>query len=135
MPVSYLAVLFAGIVNMALGAFWYSPVLFGSQWMKLSGLTKKDLEATKKKGMQKEYGMSFVAGLVLAYALGMLLSRVSIASSGEAAAFGAMVGVGFVATTKLPDTLWNKKPLMLWVINSGYSVVSLALMGIIFTVL
>lgn len=35
--INWLPVLVAAIANMAIGGFWYSPVLFAKQWMKLVG--------------------------------------------------------------------------------------------------
>ena len=49
MAVNYLAVLVAAIVSMVIGGLWYSPLLFGNVWMKLSGITQKDVEKAKKK--------------------------------------------------------------------------------------
>ena len=57
--VSLLRVLIAAVVAYVIGAFWYSPVLFGSKWMKFVGLTKKDMEKAQKEGMAKSYVMGF----------------------------------------------------------------------------
>jgi hypothetical protein len=46
--VNYVAVLFAVVASMVVGFAWYSPVLFGKQWMKLMGLTKENMESAKK---------------------------------------------------------------------------------------
>ena len=66
--VNMISVLVAGVASMAVGFLWYSPVLFAKPWMKLMGLTEKNMkEAQKKMGMM--YGLSFVASLVMAYVL------------------------------------------------------------------
>ena len=41
------AVILAGISYLILGALWYSPLLFGKQWMELNGFTEKDLKTNK----------------------------------------------------------------------------------------
>lgn len=43
MHINYLAVLVAAVLNMAIGALWYSPVLFAKPWMKAIGKSMKDM--------------------------------------------------------------------------------------------
>lgn len=131
MEVNYLAVLGVAIVNMTVGAIWYSPILFLEPWMKLSGLKNKDVSNTKKKGMAKELSLSFVSGLVLSFALAVLMSYVGVNSASDGALVGLLVGLGFVATTMLPNYVYENKSLVLWKINAGYPVVALTLMGAI----
>ncbi len=47
--VNLLAVLGAAVLNMVLGALWYSPMLFGSSWMKEMKTNKKEMEEMKKR--------------------------------------------------------------------------------------
>jgi hypothetical protein len=47
--INYLAILASGIIMMVLGYLWYGP-LFGKPWMKLAGITKSDMEKSKKNG-------------------------------------------------------------------------------------
>ena len=46
--INYLAVLIAALASYVLGALWYSPVLFGKLWMKLSKIDPKNMDAAKK---------------------------------------------------------------------------------------
>ena len=45
MAINYWAVLVAAVAYMILGAIWYSPILFGSAWMRLIGKTKEQAMA------------------------------------------------------------------------------------------
>ncbi|MDO8656228.1 MAG: DUF1761 domain-containing protein, partial [Nanoarchaeota archaeon] len=47
--INYLAVLVAAIISMIVGAFWYSPYLFGKQWTELMNLAPKDMLDMKKR--------------------------------------------------------------------------------------
>ena len=67
MEVNYLAILVATIAAAVLGMVWYSPALFGKAWMKLVGMSQKDLEAAKKQGMAKNMAINFVATFVMAW--------------------------------------------------------------------
>ena len=63
--INFLAVLVATIVSMVLGALWYSPILFGKLWAKLSKFTEEDIEKAKKKGMTKNYILNFISLFVM----------------------------------------------------------------------
>lgn len=131
---NYVAVLIAALVNMALGAFWYSKSGFGSQWMKLVGLTKEDADKAKAEGMTKNYVFAFVGALFMACALGVLVNVLGAMTVFAGAQLGFLVWLGFVATTSISDVLWARKPIKLYMINVGYYLVALVLMGAVLAV-
>jgi hypothetical protein len=126
--VNYLAVLVAAIVNMAIGALWYSPSLFGKRWMELVGIRPEDAER-RAAGARRAYSWTFVASLVMAYALARILWYAKIGSLGGGAAIGLLVWLGFVATTTGANYLFENRPCRLYKINVGYPLVSLVVMG------
>ena len=56
------SILVAAIVAFAIGSLWYSPLLFGKEWMALSGISTSDASSTK--GMWKLYVAQFITTLV-----------------------------------------------------------------------
>nr|HPO45184.1 DUF1761 domain-containing protein [Spirochaetota bacterium] len=42
--IQYLAVIAAAMANVAIGAVWYSPFVFGRTWMAHSGLRPEDMK-------------------------------------------------------------------------------------------
>jgi hypothetical protein len=128
--VNYVAVVVTAIVAMIVGALWYSPILFGNAWMKLSGISKKDLDAAKKKGMGKSYLLCFVAALVTAFVLANLLMNLGASvNNGLMTAF--WIWLGFGATIMINSVLWDGKPWGYYFIITGHYLVSLEVMGII----
>ena len=127
--VSLVGVGVAAVVNMILGALWYSPVLFCSVWMKLSKIkaTKEDMKKCAKVG----YAVTMVMSLVMAFVLSVLVSSLGLTSALGGALVGALVWVGFVMTTFIGQVLWEGKPFLLYVLNSGYYLVSFVIMGAI----
>lgn len=131
--VNYVAVVLAGVVSMVVGFLWYSPMLFGNQWAKLSGFTKEGLKKAQKKAGPM-YVLSFVASLVTAYVLThvMALSENTFhyarVNTGVTTAF--WVWVGFVAPVQLTDVLFMGKKWSLFFINTGYQLASLVVMGV-----
>lgn len=132
--VNYLAVLGAAAINMGLGAFWYSMSGFGKTWMKLSGISKEDIEKAKKAGMTKSYGIAALGSFVMAYVLAHIIGFAQGDTIAEGLQGGAWVWLGFVATVLLSSVLWENKPWKLYAINAGYYLVSLLLMGALLAV-
>jgi len=122
--------LIAAIASMILGFVWYGP-LFGKYWMKLQGLTKKDVDDWKKSGksMGPYYFAAFVASFVTAFTLSMLFQALGVSSIGGAWAFGVIIWVGFVLTTTLSSVLWEGKSISLYSLNNLHTLVNILLIG------
>ena len=127
--INFWAVLVAAVGSMVVGSVWYGP-LFGKQWMKLSGLTEKDLEAGKK-DMPKTYGLMYVSSLVMACVLGVFLSNLGITDMAGGAMVGFWAWLGFVATVMFGTVLFEKKSMNLYFLNAAYQLVTLVVMGAI----
>lgn len=134
LSVNYVAVLIAALASMVTGFVWYSPVLFGKPWMKYAKIDEKKLKKTKN-SLPKTYGISFLATLVTAYALAILLNATLVMDVGEGLMVSGVIWLGFVTTTMLTSVLFAEMPWGLFLINSGYQLVSLLVMGAILTTL
>jgi hypothetical protein len=131
--VNLLAVLVAAIATFVLGAFWYSPVLFAKQWMRAQGHTPETLEQMKK-GVTKAYAVSVLCYLVMAYVMALLASYTQATSFAQGLWLGFLSWLGFVATTGLTANLFSGKPVLAWVIDTGYQLAYLLLMGVVLAV-
>jgi hypothetical protein len=125
--VNYLTILVATIIGYIIGALWYSPLLFGNLWVKLMKFSKIDMEKSKKQGMAKQWITMFIATLILTY----ILSQFIVAGAGwlHGLRIGALVWLGFLATTQIGIVLWEKKPFALYAINTLHYLVVLVVMG------
>lgn len=135
--VNYLAVLLCAVASMIIGYVWYGP-LFGKEWMNLVGMTKEKME--KGKGdMPKTYTMMFISSLFMAYVLAHFIWYAAPGSVtvtiGVKTAIWAWLGM--VATVMFSQRLFasDKKPMKLYIIDSGFYLVSLIAMGFIIAVL
>ena len=131
--VNYLAVLVAAIVGMVLGFLWYGPI-FGNIWMKLMNIDKKKMEEMKKKGVGKSYFVTFIAGLVMAYVLSHFVDYLEATTISAGITAGFWIWLGFVATVIIGSVLWEGKPFKLYLINAGFHLAELMLMGAILSV-
>jgi len=137
--VNYLAVLAAGIVSMAIGFLWYSPVLLGKPWMKERGVTAESMQKTQQ-AMGKLYALSFVVSLVTAYVLThvMVLSQYffNYPDLQTGLTTGLWMWLGFVMPVQVTATIFSdKKNWKLFAIDSGYQLVSLLAMGVVIALL
>ena len=131
--VNYIAILVAAVTNMIIGSLWYGP-LFGKTWMKLSKISKKKLAAMKKKNMTKIYFFAFLASLVTAYILGMLIEYTGATTMWNGIVVGFWVWLGFIVTETIGGVLWEGKSMKMFLFKVISSLVPLAVMGIILAV-
>ncbi len=123
---NYLAVVVAALSTFLVGGLWYSPALFGKAWMRENGFTE---EGMKGRSMAKIFGLAFFLALISAINLAMFLGPENRPAMG--ALWGFAAGFGWVATFVGTHYLFERKSFTLFLINAGYSVVSLTLMGVI----
>jgi hypothetical protein len=124
--INYWAILAASLSTFLIGGLWYSPAVFGKAWMRENNFTEED---TKRGNFLKIFGLSFLLGLVAAVNLAMFMGPESRPEMG--ALWGFLAGFGWVATFVGTHYLFERKSFTLFLINAGYSVVALTVMGVI----
>jgi hypothetical protein len=129
--INFWPILVAAVVSFGIGALWYSPVLFGKEWMSLTKMSAADMESAKARGMWKAYVAQFVAILVTFLVLGFLTTATNTMTSGDGAFLAFIVWLGFVATDAVSALLWERKPFKLVLISSIGTLVSLVIGGAI----
>ena len=133
MGLNLLSVLAAAIATMILGFLWYSPLLFAKPWTVAMGYDLNDkakMEAMRK-GAGKLYGITFVTSLVSAFVLAKIIDVTTVTSALYGMKIGFAVWLGFVTTVQLTSTLFKKRPIKLYLIDTGYQLVCYLLMGAI----
>jgi len=124
--INYWAVLAAAASNFVIGGIWYSPPLFVKPWLRMSGVS----EATFNKGLPKALIGDVVVSLLMAFALACILESVD-GTPTEGLLVSAGIWLGFVATTMLGSVTYEHKPIAYFLINAGYRLASLLVMGAI----
>ena len=136
--VNWLAVLVSGIVIFMLGGLWYSPVLFAKKWIALQNKTEEQMRAeAAAANMPLMYASAFITGLIIAWAMAMVMGHIANDMPMNAAhgtLIGAVLWLGFAATTSYATALFSGRPRQLWLIDSAYNLVSFVLAGIILAV-
>ena len=128
---NWLAILLAAISTMVLGFLWYSPFLFAKAWAREMGydLNDKAKMDEMRKSAGPAYAGSFVASLISAFTLALVLHGMQT----QSLHFGLMasfhIWLGFVATVQFTGALFARQSMRLLAINTGYQLVCYLAMG------
>jgi len=123
--VNVLAVIVATVAAMALGALWYSPVLFARRWLAAVGKTQEEIGAGARIG----YAVTSLAWLVVAFALSALVDWAAAETLVEGVLVGLVAWAGFVATTMAINSAFQDRPRALYLIDAGYHLAAFVVIG------
>ena len=117
--INWLAILVVALVNMALGALWYSKILFGKKWMELLGKKEEDFKDNLKTAW-KAYAVSFVGALVTSIILALFMEYKEAVTFLEGAILGIMGWLALVVPTNLNSVIFEGKNKGLFYIQMGF---------------
>lgn len=117
-PINIWALLVCILINMILGALWYSPVLFGNKWLTLIG--KKADEITKEDA-NKSMSLSIIPAALSIIFLALVLSFVNSQNWIDALITGSLMSAGFIGMSSFNLVLFEGRSVGLTLINVGYS--------------
>lgn len=118
--INWLAVLCAALGYFALGALWYSKVLFAKSWLTLLKIDPKAPGATE--GMAAIMIGSFVLMFLTALGIAILRSRLDISGWMSGLKLGLLTGICFGAAAISISYVYEKRASGLHFINGGYTV-------------
>lgn len=120
-----IGILAATFIGMALGALWYSPFLFGKQWMECIGKTPETLGSAAGPMLG-----SIIASLMSAVGVSLIFTLLGVANLSAGITVGLTLGLLIIFPAMLSDSLfcgWGKR---LLIIQSSYRALSVLLMSI-----
>ena len=128
--INYLAVLIAAAAAWVLGAVWYMAL--ATPWMAAVGTTKETIAASKTQpGASLPFVFAFAACVVMAWVLAGIVGHLGQVTPRSGVISGLFCWVGFVITTMLVNNSFAMRSRMLLLIDGGYWLTALALMGAI----
>ena len=131
--INYIGVVVGAILNMFLGFLWYGP-LFAKPWMKLTGLTAEKIEAASS-NMGVMYSFAFVLALLSAFVMQLVVRTFGIITLQEAVTLALLLWGGFSGSAIFMNGLFAQKPLKLLLIDSGYFLIQMVMLAILYTFL
>jgi hypothetical protein len=127
---NWIAVIVSGIAYFALGAAWYSPLLFANLFMKYRGLTREQIQSGGG-GNPIEYLFVMATNLILAVVVAIIVRLAGATTFVDGAAVGLMLALGIAAISTLTYTIFSGPHRGLWAIYTGYQAVGFVVMGVI----
>jgi hypothetical protein len=128
--INWIAVLVATLASFALGALWYSPVLFGKAWQREAGLTDEQLARGNK---ARIFGLTLVLAFLAAWNFANFLGPRPSLALGLGA--GASAGLLWVAGSMGINYLFERKSFKLFAINGGFHTLQFAIIGLVLSLL
>lgn len=125
--INHLAVFVCAILNLALGALWYSPILFYKGWLAETKLTEEQLA---KQNPAKTYGLAFLFSLIISYNLAFFLGDSATDATWGATA-GFLAGFGWSTLIFAIIALFEQKSWKYIFINGGFITVYFTLIGFV----
>lgn len=126
MDVNWLAVIVAAISTLIMGFIWYHPKVFGTAWMQESGMTE---EKAQQGNMPMTFGATLVLGLLAAWGLAHYGKKENFDTFMDGAYHAGQIGLLFALPAMAINALFEQKSWRYILINAGYWVVTLAVMG------
>lgn len=123
--VSVVGIIVAALAFFFLGAAWYT-FLFGRQWRTEIGVTEEVAAGASPNPLM------FVWSILVSLAIAVTLAKLIDESSVEyGLKVGVGVGAGVGAAILAQNYVYESRSLRFWLINAGYVVVGLGVMGAI----
>ncbi len=127
--INFWSVLVAAIVSFGIGALWYSPILFGKEWMSLMKIS--DSNMNDPKDMWKSYLLHFIGTIISFCILAFIISMSRAVSASDGAFLGFIAWLGFAVPISISNLLWRRDPMKLVLIDTIHVLVGLVIGGAI----
>ena len=127
--INWLAVFCGALAFFLLGAIWYSKMLFATSWIRHTKIDMND--PNSKKGVGAIMFISFIWMFVAALGIAILRARIDSYGMMTGIKLGALVGLCFGVSAISISYVYEKRPLGLYFINGGYTLIGNILAGII----
>jgi len=129
--INFWPILVAAAAGFALSSLWYSPILFGKEWMDLLKITDRNISAMSANNIWLRYAAQFVATIITFCVLAFTVAMSGTGSAGDGALIGFLAWLGFMAPLSLSGLLWKKEPLKLVLIDAINNLIVLVIGGAI----
>lgn len=126
-----LPVIAALVAAALISSIWYSPILFGRQWIAIRSAAlhvAPDAYIAPWKSL-----VELIREIVVASVLTRFVSRLKITRVASALNLGIWVWIGFPVTMLLGASLWDNKPWVLSLIHGGDWLSKMLVMPVVIT--
>lgn len=123
--INWWAVIVAALINMVVGAVWYSPGVFGKYWARLTGHKTEGNMSMANSG----YAVSALGALVQAWVLVHFVRFAGSTTFSKGLVTGFFIWLGFVAVVMAAMNAFEGRNWDLVRLNAGYWLLVLLING------
>jgi hypothetical protein len=134
--INWAAIIVAVVVYMAIGAVWYSPLLFAKPWIaEMEKTIGKERFQRLHQAMRSKptalrtYGLLLIGAFLAAYVMGLIADYRPADTFGEGALIGVITWAGFVVSTSLASVLFEGRSLFVYALYNAYQLVGFVVAG------
>ncbi len=128
--INIIFLIIGSIMYTALGLIWYSKLVFGKVWMRL---TKVEHIVEKPNPLMMLWPL--FGGALISLAINFILVNMGITLYAEAIVFSVIIGLLYAIPINAANTVWEGKEYWLILLNSGFIVLYSMIMSIIFIII
>lgn len=122
---NYLAILLAAVAKMFIGALWFSKMLFGSTWLKETGLNMEELVNPKKPII-----ISICSAFLFVFSAAVVFSMLAL-DLRSALAVAVIMAIGISGAQMLPSYAFEGRSLGLYLIYATQYVIEFVVVVLI----
>ena len=127
LTINYLAVIATGLIAFVLSLMWYSPILFGTIWMKYRNASAHTSPA---------WTMMFapLRELIVSYVLALLITRLILTNWKSTVKLIFLLWLAFHAVGMAGAIIWDNMPWQLGVVHAGDWLMKMLFMAIVLSI-
>jgi hypothetical protein len=132
--VNWLALIIGALVYFALGAVWFTPVLFARPWQRAIGWDES--RATPEMNPMS-YALPAVLYVIVAIATAMLAVATGSNSIGEGLLLGLVIGIGYAVTLTGVEAVFDPNKPQPWVwfaITGAYHLIGFVIVAVLVSI-
>lgn len=129
--INLLAIFVSSVIVFLLGALWYSPLLFGKIWIKRIGKSEEEI---KRNSGASSYVFTFILWIIVIYVLATVMNITGAISVSGGIYISVLCWIGFTGATSLIHHTFAGRSNSIWLIDSGYTLLSFIISGFILSV-
>jgi len=126
--INHFAVWVAGVAHFMLGAAWYTA--FAQTWLAGIGKTEEQLHAAQGSSPLPLI-IAVAVAVIIAYTLAVLIPKLGPQTAANGIKIGVALALALIGSTLAMNYGFESRPLSLWLINTGYMTVGMAITGAI----
>ncbi len=127
--VNWFAIIFSAIASFVFEAVWFT--IFLKQWLAGIGRTREWLMSPAGYAPGLQYCTVLACSSIVAVVLTVLIQMTGPQTAWRGVKIGALIWLGFVATSWAKEYVFEVRTLQIYLINTIYTLIDLTLIGLI----